>query len=224
MAAAYDYLGTMEFLAGEYDKAQSYLQQSIALYRELADKRYIGIELHELGNVATAQHEYMVAAHFYAESLAIRREFGDRRGISWLHLDLGYLALYQEDTDRALTLFRESLSVLRDIRDHEGLAHCLVALGVWMVAQGQPEQGTRLLGAAEAVLEGVDCRLQFEHRVVHMSTIAALHTQLDEATFAAMWAEGRAMSLEQALAYALQQTSRPNEKAGVLHEARLLGR
>ncbi len=36
---------------------------------------------------------------------------------------------------------------------------------------------------------------------------AATRAELDEATFEAAWAEGRAMSLEQAVAYALEPTA-----------------
>jgi hypothetical protein len=41
------------------------------------------------------------------------------------------------------------------------------------------------------------------NRIAHDQNVAIARTQLDEATFAAAWAEGRAMTLEQAVAYAL---------------------
>ena len=40
-------------------------------------------------------------------------------------------------------------------------------------------------------------------RAEYHQIIAALHAQLDDGTFAAAWAEGRAMSLDQAIEYAL---------------------
>jgi hypothetical protein len=39
--------------------------------------------------------------------------------------------------------------------------------------------------------------------IVHQRTIAMLRTQLGEAAFATAWAAGHAMTLEQAIAYAL---------------------
>jgi predicted ATPase/DNA-binding XRE family transcriptional regulator len=206
MAGAYLHLGTVEFRNGEYAQAQSYFQQSIILCRELGDIQHVGHALHALGNIATAQQDYLSAAHFYAESLVIRRELGERLNIAWLHLDLGYLAFYQDDTDRALMLFMESLSVLWEARDQEGIVHCFVALGVWASAQGQAERAVRLLGAAAALLEAIDVRVQFEYRAVYTRTIATLQAQLSVAAFANAWASGRAMSLEQKIAYALQTT------------------
>jgi len=45
------------------------------------------------------------------------------------------------------------------------------------------------------------------HRVEYDRTVAAIQTQLNEAAFAAAWAEGRAMTLEQAIAYALSESN-----------------
>jgi predicted ATPase len=223
VAGAYLHLGWIEFLAGEYAKANNTFQQSVVLCRELGDTRHVGNALHALGSVATAQQDYISAARFYAESLVIRRELGHPIGLAWLHLDLGYLAFYQEDTDRALALFVESLSMYQEIRDQDGIAHCCVALGVCAGARGQAERAVRLLGVAAALLDAIGVRVQFEHRAVHTRTLAELQAQLDEATFAAMWAAGRAMSLEQGIAYALQETGVPSERAGALHNAHMPG-
>ena len=54
-------------------------------------------------------------------------------------------------------------------------------------------------------------------------TIAALRTQIDEAAFSYMWAAGRVMALEQAIAYALQETDVPDEGAGAFHDVRVPG-
>lgn len=47
-------------------------------------------------------------------------------------------------------------------------------------------------------------KLDLEDRAVYESGIAAARTQLDEATFGTAWAEGRAMTTEQAIEYALE--------------------
>ena len=65
--------------------------------------------------------------------------------------------------------------------------------------QGHPvhdNQNQRTIGArGPATLENYQVQYQRE--------VAAARAVLDDATFAAAWAEGRAMTLEQAVAYAL---------------------
>ena len=69
---------------------------------------------------------------------------------------------------------------------------------------GQPERAARLFGAAELLYEASVTRLEYPDQVEYDRNVAAVRAQLDEATFAAAWAEGRAMTLEQAIDYARQ--------------------
>jgi len=70
-------------------------------------------------------------------------------------------------------------------------------------AKGQPERAARLLGASEALHDalGLGPTISDQHEI--NGYVAAVRAQLDEAVFEAAWAEGRAMSLEEAIAYAL---------------------
>jgi hypothetical protein len=82
-----------------------------------------------------------------------------------------------------------------------------------MGATGQPEQAARLLGAWEATLERMGATPQPADRPEHDRNIAAVRNQLAPKTFEAAWGEGRAMSLEQAVASALERGD-----SCVLHE------
>jgi hypothetical protein len=75
-------------------------------------------------------------------------------------------------------------------------------------AQDQQERAARLLGAADALREAIrlPALSSFEHRHIDRE-IAAVLAVLDEGAFAAVWAEGRAMTIEQAIQYALEETS-----------------
>ena len=72
-------------------------------------------------------------------------------------------------------------------------------------ARGQPERAARLFGAAEAALEGLAMTLPPHNRTDYDRNVAAAQALTDQVTFAAAWAEGRMLSLEQAAAYALDE-------------------
>jgi hypothetical protein len=70
-------------------------------------------------------------------------------------------------------------------------------------AQGQPERAARLFGAAAATRRLIGAPLAPTERSRYERLLAAVRAQLDEGTFAAAWAAGRTLPLEQAIAEAL---------------------
>ena len=85
------------------------------------------------------------------------------------------------------------------------MAASIEGLAGLAAAQGQAGRAARLFGAAEALRESVSNRIPPSERAEYDHNIAAARAQLSEAAFAASWAGGRAMSLEQAVAYALDE-------------------
>ena len=109
----------------------------------------------------------------------------------------------QGDTGRAGALFSESLALSRA----GGLALYFVlqalegAAGV-AGAQGQPERAARLFGATDALRAAVGVPVRPVDRRLYDRDVTAVRAALGAETFAAAWAAGRALSLEQAIAEA----------------------
>ena len=115
--------------------------------------------------------------------------------------NLGYLALTQGDYRHAATLQKESLTICKEVGPRWLTEVCLRDLAVVACAAGRYEQAARLFGAAEASREFLERYLT--ERAHHDRGVAEAKAQLGESTFAECWAEGRAMTLAQALEYAL---------------------
>src|SRR5690606_20170706 len=112
---------------------------------------------------------------------------------------LGTVTLDQGHCDRARALYGESLRLRQELGDKEGIAYCLEGFAGVAAAQADSEEearrGARLLGAAEALREAIGAPL-FQPEVPRYERVAAtLRAALDEATFAAAWAEGRSMTV-----------------------------
>ena len=153
------------------------------------------------------------AAPLLQEGLAIFRGRGDREGIGCTLGALGYVAIALGDLGRAMTCFRESLAVLRDLGDKRGIAWCLAGFGAVAVAtERRLEQDTdgraaRLLGAAEAIHGSLDIPWLPLYRRDFDQAVATLRARQPETAFTAAWTEGKAMTLEQAIAYAISYES-----------------
>jgi tetratricopeptide (TPR) repeat protein len=153
--------------------------------------------------MARTEGDYLEARSFYEESLAIRRELGDERGIGVSLHNLGFVATYRGDYRQAAAFFEESLPLFQKLGSKRGIFCSLEGLAGVAGGKGQSERAGRLIGAVEALYAAFHMRLDYVDQIQHDRNVAAVRAQLDEATFAAVWAEGRAMTLEQAVDYAL---------------------
>ena len=122
---------------------------------------------------------------------------------------LGYLARVvhaQGDDRRAAGLFQECLELSWEQGDKPGIAGCLEGLAGIAAMNRQPSRATRLFAEGARLRETIGG--QFHRRPIdgseYQRTLGIARAQLDETTFAATWAQGRAVTLKQAMAEALR--------------------
>jgi predicted ATPase/DNA-binding SARP family transcriptional activator/tetratricopeptide (TPR) repeat protein len=195
-------LGDVTREQGDCAQAIALFEECQILYRELNDLAGIAGVFGGLGDVLLNQADATGAAACYQQAVTLFRELK--------HQDL-YLALCglgralqeQGDDVGALALLVESLTFSGGLREKYGSGICLAAMaGVW-VARGQPVRAARLFGASQA-LRGTNAA-PIGAVVYYTRDVASVRAQLDEATFAGAWAEGEALTLEQAVAEALNR-------------------
>ena len=116
----------------------------------------------------------------------------------------GDIAYDQGDVDRAVRLYAESLGVVRELGAKWDCAACIEGLAAVAGAQGETARAVRLWSSAGAIREAIGAPLPPVDRPHRDSAHARLRGALGTATFDGLWAEGRAMTLEQAIAYALE--------------------
>jgi hypothetical protein len=138
------------------------------------------------------------------ESLTLFQELGYTLGVEETLISLGRVAHAQGDSVQAARHFTKSLVPMSESRfGLNAISDCLDGLAAVAGTQGQPERAARLFGAAEALRQRVNVALQPAYHAAYKRDVAAAGAQLNDATFAAAWAAGQAMSLEQAIAYVL---------------------
>ena len=196
-------LGMVAESQGDYGRAKMLFRESLALGRQVGEKWRMSASLNSLGEVARCQGDYAAARASYKESLALLREVEDKRGIAITLGNLGHVALYQGDYEGAALLFKEALGLAQQLVYKLGIAEYLAGLGGVSAAGGRHARAARLLGAAEEVLSLLGALLRPPDRAEYERSVGAAHAGLNDAAFAAAWAEGKAMTLDQAVRYAL---------------------
>ena len=193
-------------IKGDFERAQELYEESLALSREAGDESGSADTLTILGVLAIEQGHFSQAKKWVQEGLALFRELGDMNNIAYLLTLLGSMAFHQDDYIMAKELFEESLTLRWERRDKLGIAMCLTGLGGVAKVEEGPERGARLLGAAEIIREVIGFHLiphSYPYHDDFDRIVADLRDELGEEAFAAAWAEGRKMSMEEAVEYAL---------------------
>jgi non-specific serine/threonine protein kinase len=117
--------GALASLQGDPAAAQAFFEESLALFRELGDKRGIASSLIQLGVVARIQGDDAAARALLEEGLALSCEVGDKGEMAWSLGSLGGVAFDQGDYALAQARFEESLALSRELRDQKGIAMIL---------------------------------------------------------------------------------------------------
>ena len=158
-----------------------------------------------LACAAAAEGDHDSAASQLEESLALSRELGDHWNTAFSLYILGMIELQRGDLERGEALIEECVPIGRGLEYIFLLAHVLLGRGLVAALRGRPARAARLWGAAEPLRERLGLALSRFELVDfgYERNLAAVRSALSESTFEAAWAEGRAMSPEQAFEYAL---------------------
>lgn len=205
LARALNTLGVVAQKQGDHERAERSFRESMMLSRAIHDRWGAAKSLNRLGELARAREDHPQARAFYDEALALCRELGDKAGAGTVLSNLGYVELHEGNLFRAAESFRESLLIFRELGFRRIMGLGLVGLAGLARARGHPEDAAKILAAANAVLEKeppIDTTEALEEAYYH-HVAAAVRADIEGSAFASAWAEGRAMSLEQAIEFAL---------------------
>jgi len=119
--------------------------------------------------------------------------------------NLGWVSLHRGDPDQAKALYAESLRLRREVGEKLMIGNSLQALASAAAARGEAERTARLFGAVEMLDEVMGGSKATEDDTLQGPYLAAARSQLDEAAWQEAWAEGRAMTLDKAISYALDE-------------------
>lgn len=119
---------------------------------------------------------------------------------------LGRVAENQGNTPGAVAFFAESLALRREQAHFPGMAASLGGLGRVAAMDGAHERAARLLAAADAIRKAGGVTVAPDERVDEERLLDTVRAGLGREAFAAAWAAGRALPIEQAVAEALRPT------------------
>ena len=200
-------LGINLMLNGEFARARPLLEEALADARRADDKNALAWSLYLVGSVVWNQEgDLKRAISLLEEALALAPLVRDWSNHIWVLFALGAAARQRGDFERAQTCYDEVLWLIHDgqvnvqLNWPELLSGALAGLGGVAVERKSYARAACLFGAASDIREPGP-RIFF--RVNREADESAARNELGDAAYDAEFAEGKAMSAEQAIAFAL---------------------
>ena len=196
-------LGYAAIESGDFDTAGPLFEETVGLLTDLGYEHFAGMATfnlawacRELGDVARAKE---LTGENLQRALSIGSPTLEAASLQSLAGD----ARDEGRIDEALSTLASVLRILSDLGD---VQHQLDVLGRFALtyAHGRDaELAARLLSSSLALHEALGLKVPLYQERTNEETLTRLYAQLDETTFAAAWEEGRALSLDEAIALAL---------------------
>jgi len=194
---------------GDLDAAEEALQGALAVLRDRGGRWGAAPVLNALAQVALSHGNFDRAMEFLREGEDLSRETEDAFMLATNLNIQATISQLQGDEGRTEVVLGESVALSSALRDSWTLVYGLVGLAGIAARRGESERAARIFGAAEAMGEAASVTIAFPPtRALYEQDLATVRARLDAQAFQASWAEGQAMTVQEAVAEALDEDTR----------------
>jgi tetratricopeptide (TPR) repeat protein len=201
-------LGRVSSDQGDHERATQFYEEGLALCRESGYTTPLPNFLSALACEFTLQGDQERATTLNEEATTLVRRQGQRgrlRGPVKGPLErLGWATLLRGDNEQATTWYEESLRVAERLGSRLIATESLEGLACAAGTRGEAERAARLFGVSQALREALNYQQPPGEHALREPYLAAARSRLEEAAWKAAWAEGQAMTFEEAVSYALE--------------------
>jgi hypothetical protein len=158
-----------------------------------------------LGVLALKLEDYDSAERYVGRALALAQAVKDKVNTMIALINLGEISHHRHDLKLAAARFLEGLPLLQEIGDKVSVAATLEMIAFLLIDRGNVDGGLCLLGAAEAQREILNSPIIPRDRPRYDQFLAAAREQRNTDDFQSAWVAGRKLSLDEAVAFALNR-------------------
>jgi len=196
-------LGMIASEEGDLAEGAELTRESVELFQELGDEYHELLATYNLGVFVEDLGDIERARTLHEENLTRARALPSERIVAMSLGTLAIIAVTEGRARDALSMLQESLRLNRDLGDRIGVAVDLRRFAAALSIDGKPETAARLLACAVTLGEEIGLKLAWvtegaEERIV------MIREQLGDAAFDEAWEHGRTLTVDEAVALALE--------------------
>jgi len=195
----------------DLDLSQRYVEESLRLARTAGLSSQAAQASEILGSIAIQRNNYTEARAYFNESIRVYQEIGATFNVILEKSNLAHLERKLGNHTDALEYYRETISAFRDIGQIGAVAHQLECFGFIALAQNQnkrsspaDERALQLFASANALREQRGTPMTPAEQTYFEAQLKGLREQMDKPQFDSIWSKGHGLTMEQAIAFALE--------------------
>jgi len=198
-------LSQLTLQMGDLSSLAPWLEEALSISRQLGSQRSQAWILNTFGRLAFSQGDYGLAISYFEEAMLLGDKNGDRFENLWAQVRMAHAVFLEGDIQRARGMFEDSIRGMQEAGLMIGLVYAIEGVASLNVNQGQVENAADLFAWSDAMREKIgDHRPPIEQALVDKD-LAVIHSKLDDAEFTRFARDGHAMTVEQAIALALEE-------------------
>jgi DNA-binding CsgD family transcriptional regulator len=208
IASSLNFLGFVALLGQREDiPVLSLLEEAMRLRPRLKNRHTMADTFIFAGLNALIRGDWGEAFALHEEALELYREVGNKWGITRCLIYLGLISVGLEQHARARVLLREFMHVSREVDDKLSSQYFFAGLACVADSERNTARAARLWGISEAIREAAGLQLPplASSVMKYESRLTESRARLGEVAFEEAWSEGKAMTTEQAIEYALSE-------------------
>jgi non-specific serine/threonine protein kinase len=205
VAYALDSLAYLAIEQGEYPEAEARAREAVSLLRARSSREGLCFSLIHLAIAVRWRGDWVEAHELYGQSLLVARELGTPWEIGTALREIGLAECDEGHPDLALKHLAEAITILHGLGDRPGVIESLEALAAIAAATTAPRRAARLWGAAHALRQAMDGARSAHQTTIYERQVQPVREMLTAEAFDQAWNDGRAMSLVDAVRYALDE-------------------
>jgi predicted ATPase/serine/threonine protein kinase/DNA-binding CsgD family transcriptional regulator len=181
-AKAFNALGRLAAIQGDFDRAETVCRESLALFRVQGDTRGIATSLGVLGYVAlVGRSTYTTARSLLGESVTLFREVNDQEGLGWPLTLLASVFVFQGKYAEARALLEEGVVLFRKGSDSWSAVTSLWLLALVFLSLDDPGPAKALLEESLALSRQEGFREGIATSLAHLGQVALLQGEVVKA-------------------------------------------
>ena len=196
-------LGILSKAQGDFESAHTFHEKALAINRQIGSQWGVIINLNNIGVVAQARGDYALARSTLEQALEMNVKLANRASQAAIVGNLALVSQSQGDLASARSLYEQGLMLDRELGNQVGIAGKLEGMADLSVVQAQWIRACRLIGAAEKLMEKINTPIEPIDRERHDRVVESIRERLGETAFIEAMVEGQAMTVEQAVDFAL---------------------
>jgi predicted ATPase/class 3 adenylate cyclase len=205
LADALNSMGIVLTGEGRFEEARQALERSVVINEQLGNDISRQSNLHNLGLISLNESEYGRAVDELTAALELSRRSRQERHVSNDQLDRAFALIGLRRWAEARAEAEEGTRIAQRLQWRENVAYGLVALVAVAIAEDEPERAARTLGQADRLTDELHLDLTGYAEQARVEAREALRSRLPDDLLDSLLAEGRACSLDEAVADALHE-------------------